>query len=263
MAHQIDMKPSQHWYCSIAMAILWTSTMCSTMFIVSMTFERFYSIIRPHKAASFNTVKRAKITIIIIMIVSIVYNTPQLFMTVASVRNCLPYAKGGSHLGEIYYWSYNIINFIFPFISLLIMNSVIIHTLRTRSIPNVTGSEVQGQGKGQTSNIKNTEKQIIVMLLLVTFGFLILSSPCYAMLMYSRYVNIEKSPKFFAGYYLFFSVGQKTYYTNFGINFYFYVISGKKFRSDLVRLFRSICCACKKEEALGSSGTGDTEISNL
>ena len=209
MAHQIDMKPSQHWYCSIAMAILWTSTMCSTMFIVSMTFERFYSIIRPHKAASFNTVKRAKITMIIIMIVSIVYNIPQIFMTVASVRNCLPYAKGGSHLGEIYYWSYNIINFIFPFVSLLIMNSVIIHTLRTRSIPNVTGSELQGQGKGQTSNIKNTEKQIIVMLLLVTFGFLILSSPCYAMLMYSRYVNIEKSPKFFAGYYLFFSVGQK------------------------------------------------------
>ena len=237
MAHQIDMRPSQHWYCSIAMTILWTSTMCSTMFVVSMTFERFYSIIRPHKAASLNTVKRAKITITIIVLVSTVYNIPQLFMTVASVRNCLPYAKGGSHLGEIYYWSYNIINFIFPFISLLIMNSVIIHTLRTRRIPNVTGSGVQGQGKGQT-NFKNTEKQIIVMLLLVTFGFLTQSTPCYAMLMYSRYVNIEKSPQFFAGYYLFFSIGQKTYYTNFGINFYFYVISGQKFRSDLVRLLQ-------------------------
>ena len=253
------MKPSQHWYCSIAMAILWTFTMCSTMFIVSMTFERFYSIIRPHKAASFNTVKRAKITITIIVLVSIVYNIPQLFMTVASVRDCLLYAKGGSHLGEIYYWSYNIINFIFLFISLLIMNSVIIHTLCTRKTPNVTRSE--GQGQGQTSNIKNTEKQIIVMLLLVTFGFLSLSTPCYAMLMYSRYINIEQSPKFFADYYLFFSIGQKTYYTNFGINFYFYVISGQKFRSDLLRLFRSICSACKKEEATDPPCTGDTELS--
>ena len=35
-----------------------------------MTFERFYSIIRPHKAASFNTVKRTKITILIIVIVT-------------------------------------------------------------------------------------------------------------------------------------------------------------------------------------------------
>ena len=240
MAHKIDMKPDQQWFCSIAMAILWTSTMCSTMFILSMTFDRFYSITRPHKAASFNTVKRAKITIVCIISVSILYNVPQLFMTLASVRNCLPYAKGGSALGDIYYWSYNIINFIFPFVSLLIMNSVIINTLRKRSRSNVT--EGQGQSLGQSEGkIKNTEKQIIIMLLLVTFGFLILSTPCYAMLMYARYVNIEASPKLFSDYYLFFSVGQKTYYTNFGINFYLYVISGQKFRSDLVNLFRSVC----------------------
>ena len=251
MAHQIDMKPDQQWYCSIAMFFLWTSTMCSTMFIVSMTFDRFYSIIRPHKAASFNTVKRARITIVCIITVSIVYNVPQLFMTLASVRNCLPYAKGGSTLGEVYYWSYNIVNFIFPFVSLLIMNSVIIHTLRRRSQSNATISEVQGEGK-----IKSAEKQIIMMLLCVTFGFLILSTPCYAMLMYARYVNIESSPKLFSDYYLFFSVGQKTYYTNFGINFCLYVISGQKFRSDLANL---LCCLCRKENrSLSYSHSSET-----
>ena len=37
------------------------------------------------------------------------------------------------------------------------------------------------------------------------------------------------------------------YYTNYGINFFFYVISGKKFRSDLVQLFlkKSLNNRCK------------------
>ena len=237
----MDMPPNQYWYCSIVMTIMWTSTMCSTLFILNMTFERFYSIIRPHKAASFNTVKRAKISIIIIVVVSTVYNIPQLFMTVDSVRNCLPWAKGGSYFGEIYYWSYNIINFILPFLLLLVMNSVIIYTLRSRTVPNVGGSEVQCQNEGQISKSKSAENQIVIMLLLVTFGFLILCTPSYTMLVVSRYVNIEQSPEFFAGYYLFFSIGQKTYYTNFGINFYLYVISGQKFRSDLIRLLKTMC----------------------
>ena len=267
MAFDMDMPPNQYWYCSIVMTIMWTSTMCSTLFILNMAFERFYSIIRPHKAASFNTVKRAKISIIIIVVVSTLYNIPQLFMTVDSVRNCLPWAKGGSYFGEIYYWSYNIINFILPFLLLLIMNSVIIYTLLTRAVPNVGGSEVQGQSRGQnegqTSKVKNAENQIVIMLLLVTFGFLILCTPSYTMLVVSRYVNIEQSPEFFAGYYLFFSIGQKTYYTNFGINFYLYVISGQKFRSDLIRLLKSMCCSCRTDLGLNLRSSSDTVSSSI
>ena len=246
---------------------MWTPTMCSTLFILNMTFERFYSIIRPHKAASFNTVKRAKISIIIIIVMSTLYNIPQLFMTVDSVRNCLPWAKGGSYFGEIYYWSYNIINFILSFLLLLIMNSVIIYTLLTRAVPNVGGSEVQGQSRGrnegQTSKVKNAENQIVIMLLLVTFGFLILCTLSYTMLVVSRYVNIEQSPEFFAGYYLFFSIGQKTYYTNFGINFYLHVISGQKFRSDLIRLLKSMCCSCRTDLGLNLRSSSDTISSSI
>ena len=40
-----------------------------------------------------------------------------------------------------------------------------------------------------------------------------------------------------AGYYLFYHIGQKAFYTNNGINFFLYVASGKKFRGDLLNLF--------------------------
>ena len=51
-------------------------------------------------------------------------------------------------------------------------------------------------------------------------------------------VDYQKSPKTLAEFYLFHHVAQKLFYTNYGINFYFYVISGQKFRRDLLNLFR-------------------------
>ena len=121
----MDMPPNQYRYCSGAL--------CSTMFIVFMTFERFYSIIRPHKAASFNTVKKAKFITSSIILLSILFNIPQMLTTSYRGRNCLKQAKMiNTWYGEMYFWIEFILSFAVPFVSILGMNTVIIHTLRTR-----------------------------------------------------------------------------------------------------------------------------------
>ena len=214
-----------------------------------MTFERFYSIVRPHKAASFNTVKRAKITIACIVIFSFIFRFPHLFATYFRGRYCIPYAKILDKIsGQFYYWLTFALNFIIPFVSLVIMNSFIIRTLYKRSKSNLTEAigtrnenqgQDQGQSQGHTNQMKAVEKQIYTMLLLVTYGYLILTTPGYAMLLYVNYVDYLQSPFHFAAYVLFFQVGEKTYNTNFGINFFLYVLSGQKFRKDLVNLFCS------------------------
>ena len=89
--HKIRMPPSFSWHCKIGSFILLTATLCSTTFTLSMTFERFYSIIKPHKAASFNTVNRAKITIIIIVIFSTLYHIPHLFIKSDAGLYCVPF----------------------------------------------------------------------------------------------------------------------------------------------------------------------------
>ena len=220
--------------------------MCSTFFILSMTFERFYSIIRPHKAASFNTVKRAKITIISVVIFSITYNFPAWFVTGQSgqSRNCVPYAHAMSSLhGQIYYWSSNVLSYFLPFVLLLVMNTVIINTLSKRSKSSkITRSRGQGQGEAEVhaQKAKNSETQIFVILLLVTFAFLILSSPTYIFI-FLIYAKLNKpTPYGVATFHLLFSIAQKTYYTNYGINFYLYVMSGQKFRTDLGLLLKTI-----------------------
>ena len=237
------MPPNQYWYCCIAIYVLFSSTMCSNLLVVSMTFQRFYSIIQPHKSASFNTVKRAKITIACIVLFSFIFRSPHLFATHFRGKYCIPYAKILDKMsGQFYYWLTFVLNFIIPFVSLVIMNSVIIKTLYKRSRSNLTEAvqtrkEGQSQGQGQTDPMKTVERQIYTMLLLVTFGYLLLTTPGYAMLFYVNYVDYLKSPYNFAAYVLFFQVGEKTYYSNFGINFFLYVLSGQKFRKDLVNLF--------------------------
>ena len=178
---------------------------------------------------------------------------PVLFLTTPEGNICVVYVKGMDHLvGKMYYWADQVVRFAFPFIALLIMNTVIIHTLRKRSSLLLTRSDThdEGQGhiQGQSSKMKSSDKQIIIMLLLVTFGFLILVTPSYGMSIYTMlFADVTGSPKLYAGFLLFQSIGQKTYYTNFGINFYLYVISGHKFRSDLRKLFTSLCPCCFKK----------------
>ena len=223
--------------------------MSSTYIILAMTFERFYSIIMPHKAASFNTVKRAKTSLVFIFTFFTVINIPHAFLSDVDGLQCIPWGKGTHLIGKIYLYAEIIISYILPVILLVLMNSVIIHMLRLR--PNLIASKSEGQGQGQgqgqgenegkSSKIKNSEKQIYVTLLLVTFSFLFLATPGNILSTYVMFVGVGTTPRGYATYFFIYQVGEKIYYTNYAINFFLYVISGQKFRADLVKLFRCNC----------------------
>ena len=158
MAHRINLPPNHYWSCRLAITSSFMSSLCSILFILNMTFDRFYSIIKPHKAASFNTLKRAKITIVCIVIFSILYNVPHLFITSNQGHICVPYGSASGPMGQFYYWLSFVIHFAFPFISLVIMNSVIIHTI-SKSFK-VKGKHIkcaqgQGQSEGQIKKFRD------------------------------------------------------------------------------------------------------------
>ena len=236
--HGLQFPPDQHWFCAIATAVLWASTLSSTLFILSMTFDRFYSIIRPHKAASFNTVKRAKFTIGLILLFSCSFNIPYLFIITNNGSECVTDLVKFEK--KFFFWLSYVVQFVIPFLSLLAMNSVIIHTLRTRSLLKLSNAQGQDQAQSQSkkSKSKSTETQIYLILLLVAFSFFILISPLYAFNLYVQFVDFTKSPKEFAEFYIFFQIMHKMYFTNNAINFFLYVISGQKFRNDLINLFK-------------------------
>ena len=172
MEHGVEFPPSQYWYCSVIITVLETAMLCGTFLLVAMTFDRFYSIIRPHKAASFNTIRRTKIIISLVIVSSIVFNIQHLFTSDHQGWQCLPYGKANRNVyGQMSYWFSCIVAFVIPFVSLLSMNSVIIHKLCTRSI--LTKKESRKSGSTDMLPRTNSDTQIVIMLLIVTFGFLI------------------------------------------------------------------------------------------
>ena len=202
----VRIPPNEHWYCSVAGTVTFTAFLCSTLLLVSMTFDRFYSVLRPHKAASFNTTKRAKITILLILIASILYNLPHLFIYESINYQCLPYGKAmQKSYGLFYYWLSFVIHYAVPFVLLLSMNSVIIHKIRNRSI---TVCKTEGTEQ-PNSKTKNSDRQVFVILLLVTFAFLILTTPSYLLFLFIMVVDFHKTPQRYATYYLLVNVGHK------------------------------------------------------
>ena len=234
------MPPNQQWHCNISMTMLVICQYCSTLFILFMTFERFYSIIKPHKAASFNTVKRAKIPIACIVCFSNSVCIPNLFLTLTMGRTCFIFGKGMSlKFMKIYQWVRVVFAFILPFLLLLIMNSFIIHTLRNRSSLFKSEEETSGESTHGSPKTKHTEKQVYVTLLSVTFSFLILLAPVYT---YELVIEItgysSKTPFSIAATFLYLEIASQMANTNYGINFFLYALSGAKFRNDLLNLFR-------------------------
>ena len=244
LAHQHNgyIPPGQYWYCAIQMVFLFSSFLCSTLLIVSMTFDRFYSIIRPHKAASFNTIKRAKVFIISPVIFCFIFNLPHLFLSSHENWQCLPYGQATEvSYGLFYYWLSLVVNYALPFVLLLSMNSVVIHKIRNRGIVTNSpecGNHLQSMIQDKKFKSKNSENQMCLILLMVSFGFLILTTPAYLLFFFIMFVDFLKTPQLFAGYYLLWNVSHKLYTTNHGINFFLYVISGRKFRTDLLKLFK-------------------------
>ena len=154
--YKIDIPPNQEWYCRLATTMfIWTASLGSTSFILSMTFDRFYSIIRPHKAASFNTVKRAKITIVFIVIFSLCFNVPFIFTISHQARQCVP--DIGGTWKAFYYWLYYVVQFIIPFPSLLSMNSIHVLRIRSKSMISQGHDSNLGQGQDQLQKIKSSE----------------------------------------------------------------------------------------------------------
>ena len=205
-----------------------------------MTFERFYSIVRPLNTASFNTVKRARIIIISIFMLWISYCVPFFVISDNDGKICIVNKFASDNvICEIHYWLTEFLSFIFPFISLLTMNNVIIHTLRKRSLLRLSETEVEGQTDIPNLKMKTSEKQISTMLLLVTFAYLILNIPTRALILYINASSGGNTPYYYAGFHLFYQIVDKSSVTNHGINFFLYAMSGQKFRTDLKNLFSS------------------------
>ena len=170
--------------------------------------------------------KEARIIIISIFLLWFSYCVPFFVISGNDGKICIVNKFASDNvIGEIHYWLTEFLSFIFPFLSLLTMNSVIIHTLRKRLLLRLLESEVEGQNDVTNFKMKHSEKQICTILLLVTFAYLILNIPTRALILYLNVSSGGDTPFYYAGFHLFYQIGNKSSVTNHGINFFLYAMS--------------------------------------
>ena len=98
--HHVELPPSRYISCVLRITIVFTSALWGVLLIMAMTFDRFYGIIRPYKASSVNTVKKAKLTCIFILFFGVAYNIPHIFFSIDVGYDCVPYGKAMAHVYE-------------------------------------------------------------------------------------------------------------------------------------------------------------------
>jgi hypothetical protein len=147
-----------------------------------------------------------------------------------------------------------------PFLVIMILNSFIIINIisaqQTRFVLRQqtslqAGKHVQNQNRKQAES----SKRITVMLLLVSFTFLITTLPMNLVLIFTSFSNERDNDddKVFAKWKLVSSCTEMLMYVNHCINFFLYCITGKKFRDQFKRLILRSCMSTFSEIVRGSS----------
>ena len=245
--YSVWMLPTFELHLVVSMHCLWNKytgfglSMIGSLIIVAMTFGKFFAIRFPHKSASFNTPTRAKVVVIVIVLFSVVFNLPHFYVTMLIDETCMPYARHGVW-NQIFMFVSFVFNAVGIFGALIIMNGFIISAvLHRKKLLRNMGNQ-NASSTSEAKHQRSIERQITIMLLLVSFLYLILIGPGFIHFLSWLIVPPNRDPETYAYFVLSYNVCQKLFFTNNSINFFLYCISGRKFRADLYLLF---CCKGK------------------
>ena len=197
-----------------------------------------------------------------------IYNSPHIIFEILLNGRC--YAYSIKHIAaKAHSWLSFVLNGVIPFSTLIYMNLVIVKTIRrsqklfgsndTTAITECSSNNITRGTETKHNRLKNIERQLTIMLLLVTTLFLILLIPTYIRFIYTSFVR-GTTPSSFAGHELFTRVSHNLYTTNSCINFFLYCISGKKFRNDLKEIFCSDAIASSANKRADESQSNMTNV---
>ena len=209
-----------------------------TFQVLAMTLDKYIAIKWPHKAVTYSTPGRAKRIAVGLSICAFLYNDPPLFFSKIIGGQCFNYGSS-SVISKVYSWFSFVLNAIIPFTLLIHMNFLIVKAVRTSGKMFKENDTYTGM-EARQKTMKSAEKQVTIMLLLVTTLFLILLCPIYIRFIYLAFAKPD-TPFEYASSMFFFQISYKLYSANNGINFFLYSISGQKFRNDLKEIM--YCCS--------------------
>ncbi|CAF1301609.1 unnamed protein product [Adineta steineri] len=225
--------------CKLLSLLFYTVSDTSVWIVCMMSADRCIAVTRPLHASSICTVKRARISVCILVICILLINIHFVFTHYLSSDNdCTTHERYDFFIRRVWPWIDAAVYSALPFILLSTINFIIVHSLfqarHARSKLQIYQSQ-RSRNKNKLST--SMSRKLTTMLLAVTIFFLLTSFP---MVCLQLYTNIhQQHNSLFAQLYLK-PLCETLQYSNHCINFFLYAITGKAFRHELKRLFHSI-----------------------
>lgn len=212
---------------------------------VSFTVERYIAVCHPLRAASMCTIPRARTVVLLISVVSILYNVPRWFeYTVQNFQDsynqtCILLSKtrlgNDSIYHKIYFgWLYFLVMCFIPLCSLAILNAFLIMAVK------------RSKQQRRDMNVRQSrENNVTIMLVSVVMVFIICQVPA---LIYNMAYSIDMHKMTaFVGWVVLSDIRNFLVTLNSAINFILYCALGQKFRRTFVRTL----CPCLMRQMPG------------
>ena len=232
-------------YASIFMQVF---LLASIWLTVMLAIERYIAICQPFLAARMCSVKRARLFIIIIFILTFACRTANFWehkvviVVDPSTNSSLAYIEStdlsfNEHYMTIYPWVVDgIITSIVPFLSLLVLNARLIWEVR-KSTQYIQRNLMVGQGAGTA--IQREELQITIMLISVIIVFFVCQAPY---VIYTAIASINKYTTISSTFMVFRYVTMLLLTLKSAINFILYCWFSEKFWTTLKKIFCTEYC---------------------
>ena len=249
-----------------------------TMMVMAMSVDRFIAICYPFHAPVYCRRRRTIIIISTLLVFQVAFCLPHLFLArFVNKVTCATFARDDRG-SLIYVWVSLVVNVAVPFTIILGTNICVINTLWTRfdwlskrastkgttrrcgtpqaqrTLPNSDNRKHGESRKRDVSQVTSRDRQLICILLLVTFSFLLLTLPQYVRYVVYIFVDYSQSPETKNVHFFAYHITNKLYYTNSVINFALYCIAGRGFRRDIIQLIRALFAStCIRNRCVAST----------
>ena len=245
--------------CQLTLYLTYVCNFVSAYFTVSFTAQRLFAVVKPFRVSYVLSWYRSRcLTLLIVLIACLIYlYLPFLVGIVNGQCYSLEHLRWLNRLMDIVD---SIIVFLIPYIAIIIMNTIIIFTLRHMK---QNQNELLFRNSSNLNNIhevtrRNASRKMTKLLLTVSTLYLIVCAP-YACIHTWRLLFIkEQFQKQFLqrlerNFHL-------IYHISFAMNFYIYIMFDSKFRRELKRLF--IKCKINAEHYFRQPNIPDDESLN-
>ncbi|XP_033753651.1 growth hormone secretagogue receptor type 1-like [Pecten maximus] len=243
-----DIKDQANWTCKLVAFLGYVCSDSSVWLIVAVTVERYIAVCFPLKASNLCRIRKARYIVFVPILALCFVNfhflwTVQLRHDKNDTINPVYICDAGPNFSElvngVWVWvDAGIYSFV-PFAILSILNGRIIQKVciakNERKHLVTTDRNGCNNIRSKHSGTGEVSRKLTMMLLMVSFTFLLTTLPMNIILIMTKSWN-EQNQQQKADFYLAKTVSELLMYLNHTINFFLYCISGRKFRRQILSL---------------------------